>query len=114
MFKPLDDVLVVSLEQAVAAPFCTLRLAEACASVIKIERNEGDFARYYDKDVKGESAHPIYAWALKNHGKSTVPKWNFHKILINREGKIHNTYSSLTNPTSKKITSEIKKILNIE
>jgi len=65
-------------------------------------------------DVKGENAHPIYTWALKNHGKSAVPKWNFHKILINREGKIHNTYTSLTSPTSNKIIKEIEKVLNIE
>ena len=50
-------------------------------------------------------------WANKNHGKSTVPKWNFHKILINREGKIQDTFSSFTEPTSKKITNEIEKIL---
>ena len=65
-------------------------------------------------DVKGENAHKIFIWAKENYGKSAVPKWNFHKILINKEGKVHNTYSSLTNPTSKKITSEIEKILNIK
>ena len=64
--------------------------------------------------VKGDKAHPIYLWAKDNYGKSAVPKWNFHKILINTEGKIQNTYSSLTSPTSSKITSEIEKILNIE
>jgi glutathione peroxidase len=37
-------------------------------------------------DVKGDKAHPIYVWAKKNYGKSAVPKWNFHKILINTEG----------------------------
>ena len=62
-------------------------------------------------DVKGKNAHPIYLWAKKNYGKSTVPKWNFHKILINKEGKIEDTYSSFTNPTSKKIISIIEKIL---
>ena len=63
-------------------------------------------------DVKGNNAHPLYEWAKKNHGNSTVPKWNFHKILINKEGKIQNTFSSLVKPTSKKITKEIEKILN--
>jgi len=62
-------------------------------------------------DVKGEKAHDIYKWAKKNYGKSTVPKWNFHKILINREGKIQDTFSSFTEPTSKKIINEIEKIL---
>ena len=62
-------------------------------------------------DVKGEKAHDIYKWAKKNYGKSTIPKWNFHKILINREGKIQDTFLSFTEPTSKKITNEIEKIL---
>ena len=65
-------------------------------------------------DVKGENAHSIYLWAKKNHGKSAVPKWNFHKILINLDGKVQETYSSLTTPTSKKIINEIEKILNIK
>jgi glutathione peroxidase len=62
-------------------------------------------------DVKGDKANAIYKWAYKNHGKSTVPKWNFHKILINREGKIEDTFSSFTEPTSKKIVNKIEKIL---
>ena len=62
-------------------------------------------------DVKGENAHPIYLWAKKNHGKSTIPKWNFHKILINKDGKIEDTFVSFTNPMSKKILSKIEKIL---
>ena len=65
-------------------------------------------------EVKGENAHPMYLWAKDNFGKSAVPKWNFHKILVNKEGKIQNTYSSLTKPNSKKITEEIEKILNIK
>ena len=55
-------------------------------------------------DVKGDKANAIYKWAYKNYGKSTVPKWNFHKILINKEGKIQDTFSSFTEPNSKKIT----------
>tara|TARA_B100000287_G_scaffold406939_1_gene431881 strand:+ start:29 stop:595 length:567 start_codon:yes stop_codon:yes gene_type:complete len=65
-------------------------------------------------NVKGEDAHEIYKWALKNFGSSAEPKWNFHKILINKEGEIVETYSSFTKPTSKKIVDEIEKILNIE
>ena len=62
-------------------------------------------------NVKGENAHDIFKWAEANHGKSAVPKWNFHKILINREGKIQNTFVSFTKPMSVKIISEIEKIL---
>jgi len=65
-------------------------------------------------DVKGILAHPIFLWAKENYGSSAIPKWNFHKILINKDGKIQDTYLSLTKPTSKKITDEIEKILNIE
>ena len=64
-------------------------------------------------DVKGKNAHKIFKWAEKNYGKSAVPKWNFHKILINKEGKIENIYYSFTKPNSKKITSDIEKILEI-
>lgn len=65
---PLDGILVVALEQAVAAPLCTQRLADAGARVIKIERAEGDFARGYDQVVHGESAY--FAWL--NHGKQSL------------------------------------------
>jgi crotonobetainyl-CoA:carnitine CoA-transferase CaiB-like acyl-CoA transferase len=64
----LDDILVVSLEQAVAAPFCSNRLAHAGARVIKIEREEGDFARAYDSVVNGESAY--FVWL--NQGKESL------------------------------------------
>ena len=62
-------------------------------------------------DVKGKEAHPIYIWAKETYGNSAVPKWNFHKILINSEGKVQDTYASFTNPMSDKIVSEIEKIL---
>jgi itaconate CoA-transferase len=64
----LDGILVVALEQAVAAPICTQRLADAGARVIKIERPEGDIARHYDQAVKGTSAY--FAWA--NRGKESI------------------------------------------
>jgi glutathione peroxidase len=62
-------------------------------------------------DVKGDNAHPIYIWAKETFGKSTVPKWNFHKILINKEGKVEDTFASFTNPMSKKITNKLEEIL---
>ena len=62
-------------------------------------------------DVKGDNANELYLWAKKNYGKSTIPKWNFHKILINKEGKIQNTFNSFITPLSKKIISEIELIL---
>ena len=66
--KPLDGLLVVAVEQAVAAPTCTVRLADAGARVIKIERAEGDMARHYDNAVDGTSAY--FAWL--NRGKESV------------------------------------------
>lgn len=64
----LSGTLVVSLEQAVAAPYCGLLLADAGARVIKVERPEGDFARNYDKGAEGRSA--IFAWL--NRGKESI------------------------------------------
>ena len=61
--------------------------------------------------VKGEDAHEIYNWAKKNHGNTAVPKWNFHKILINKDGKIEDTFASMTKPMSKKIIKAIEDIL---
>ena len=68
MSHPLEGLLVVSLEQAVAAPTCTCRLADAGARVIKIERPEGDFARGYDNLVHGECSY--FVWL--NRGKESV------------------------------------------
>lgn len=68
MQKPLNGILVVALEQAVAAPYCTARLADAGARVIKVERDEGDFARNYDSVVHGESAY--FVWL--NRGKESI------------------------------------------
>ncbi len=65
---PLEGVLVISLEQAVAAPLCACRLADAGARVIKVERPEGDFARGYDELVKGQASY--FVWL--NRGKESV------------------------------------------
>ena len=62
-------------------------------------------------NVKGDDAHPIYIWAKETFGSSAVPKWNFHKILIDKEGKVVETFASFTNPTSKKIIKKIEGIL---
>jgi len=66
--KPLAGLLVVSMEQAVAAPYCASRLADAGARVIKIERPEGDFARAYDAVAKGQSSY--FVWL--NRGKQSL------------------------------------------
>jgi len=67
-FEPLKDVTVVSVEQALSAPFASCRLADAGARVIKVERESGDFARNYDHSVNGESTY--FAWV--NRGKESV------------------------------------------
>lgn len=66
--KPLEGLLVVAIEQAVAAPLCSARLVQAGARVIKVEREEGDFARGYDKAAKGESSYFIWL----NQGKESL------------------------------------------
>ena len=62
--------------------------------------------------VKGENAHPFYKWARENHGKSAIPKWNFHKIIIGKDGKVIDTFASLTNPSSNKFIKAIEKALD--
>ena len=61
--------------------------------------------------VKGSEAHPFYKWAYKNYGKSAIPKWNFHKIIIGKDGKIANTFSSITKPSSKKFIKAIEELI---
>src|ERR1700731_2687845 len=68
MGRPLEGMLVVSVEQAVAAPLCSCRLAEAGARVIKIERPEGDFACGYDRAARGQSSY--FVWL--NRGKESL------------------------------------------
>ena len=68
MSNPFSDLLVVSLEQALAAPLCTSRLVDMGARVIKIERAEGDFARGYDSAANGDSSY--FLWT--NHGKESI------------------------------------------
>ncbi len=66
--RELEGIFVVSLEQAVAAPYCGMLLADAGARVVKVERAAGDFARGYDRGANGQST--IFAWL--NHGKESI------------------------------------------
>ena len=61
--------------------------------------------------VKGDNAHPFYLWAKKNYGKSAVPKWNFHKIIVDKNGKVFKTFTSMTNPTSSKFINTIEELI---
>ncbi len=70
-----------------------------------------DFPLSAITEVKGDNAHDLFKWAKNNHGKSAIPKWNFHKILINKEGKVEDTFTSFTNPMSKKLVGKIENIL---
>ncbi len=63
-------------------------------------------------NVIGSNAHPFFKWAKKNYGIAAIPKWNFHKIIIGKDGKVADTFASFTKPNSKKflrvIENEIK------
>ena len=59
-------------------------------------------------NVLGSDAHPFYKWAKDNHGKAAIPKWNFHKVIIGKDGKIVNTFASITNPSSKRFVNFIE------
>ena len=60
-------------------------------------------------NVLGKNAHPFYKWAKENFGKGAIPKWNFHKIIIGKNGKVVDTFASITNPSSKKFLNSIEK-----
>ena len=71
MTRPLDGITVVSLEHAIAAPFCTRQLADLGARVIKVERpGAGDFARAYDQRVRGEASH--FVWVNRSKESLTL------------------------------------------
>ena len=60
-------------------------------------------------NVIGKDAHPFYKWAKKNHGIGAIPKWNFHKIIIGKNGKVVDTFASFTKPSSDKFLNLIEK-----
>ena len=59
-------------------------------------------------NVIGKKSHPFYKWAKDSHGKSAIPKWNFHKIIIGKNGKVLDTFASFTKPTSNKFIQVIE------
>ena len=60
-------------------------------------------------NVIGKNAHPFYKWAKENYGIGAIPKWNFHKIIVGRNGKVIDTFASFTKPNSKKFLNTINK-----
>ena len=70
-----------------------------------------DFSISEKLNVVGSNAHPFFIWAKKNYGSGAIPKWNFHKIIIGKNGKVVNTFASITSPSSKKFISSIEKEL---
>src|SRR5580704_2088894 len=84
MTLPLSNLLVISLEQAVAAPLCSCRLADAGARVIKIERPEGDFARFYDRAGKGLSSY--FVWLNRIIARADIFIQNFAPGAAARAG----------------------------
>ena len=61
--------------------------------------------------VIGNNAHPFYKWARKDYGIGAIPKWNFHKIVIGKDGKVAETFSSITKPSSKKFIKVIENLI---
>ena len=62
-------------------------------------------------DVIGKNAHPFFKWARENYGNGAIPKWNFHKIIVGKDGKVANTFSSITRPSSEKFRKAIEKLI---
>ena len=67
-----------------------------------------DFPITEKQNVLGSDAHPFFIWAKKNYGSGAIPKWNFHKIIIGKNGKVVETLASVTKPSSKKFISIIE------
>ncbi len=68
-----------------------------------------DFPMTEKINVIGKDAHPFYKWAKQTYGIGAIPKWNFHKIIINKKGKVVNTFASFTKPSSSKFINAIEK-----
>jgi glutathione peroxidase len=68
-----------------------------------------DFPITEKLSIIGPDAHPFFVWAKENYGSGAIPKWNFHKILIGKNGKVIDTFASITKPSSKKFISAIEK-----
>ena len=62
-------------------------------------------------NVKGNNSHPFFKWAKENYGKKAIPKWNFHKIIIGKDGKIADTFASITKPSSQRFTNSIENLI---
>ncbi len=62
-------------------------------------------------NVIGNNSHPFYKWARKDYGIGAIPKWNFHKIIIGKDGKVSETFSSITKPSSKKFIKAIENLI---
>lgn len=70
-----------------------------------------DFPLTQKTNVLGKNAHPFFIWAKENHGRSAIPKWNFHKIIVGKDGKVAETFTSITKPSSNKFIKLIKQEL---
>jgi glutathione peroxidase len=70
-----------------------------------------DFLMSEKTNVIGKNAHPFFVWAKKNYGSSAIPKWNFHKIIIGKDGKVSETFTSITRPYSNKFIKTIEEEL---
>ena len=70
-----------------------------------------DFPITEKTEVIGKDAHPFFLWAKENHGSSAIPKWNFHKIVIGKNGKVVDTFASITKPTSNRFIELIEREL---
>ena len=62
-------------------------------------------------NVIGNNSHPFFKWAKKNHGKGAIPKWNFHKIIIGKNGKVVDTFASITRPSSNRFINSIEAVI---
>ena len=70
-----------------------------------------DFTLSEKISVKGENAHPLYQWVATHKGGAAIPKWNFHKIIIDREGRLAAWFDSAAEPQDQKVVTTIERLL---
>ncbi len=112
--KDIDAVMYTHehADQTVGIPTNNFKQEPKDNAAIKkfCEANFGvNFPMTEKMDVIGANAHPFFKWAKKNYGIGAIPKWNFHKIVIGKDGKIADTFASFTKPNSKKFLTVIDK-----
>ena len=124
-FESIDGN-IISLKEFKNKPIVIVNSASFCGFTYQYEQLENLYQRFKKKglviiaipsndfggqEVKGKNRHPFFKWVEKEAGYLSLPKWNFYKYLIDKNGKLSSWFSSVTKPSSEKFLNELKKII---